>query len=137
MTFVPKRATSVVSLVFVSVPLCMTMSDPSLRVHLTVPKAILKKHTMPKRGRPPGRVSQYDSEIVAYNNDGKSPSKIAELLCREHDLDPLIMNQKSVERRLRTIKVNSLAKLAPVNEDSDLVARDTPKRCKSFCFLFL
>ena len=108
-----------------------TMADSGLRIHLQVPKAIAKKH-LTKRGRPPGRISQYDSEIIAYNNDGKLPTKIAELLCREHDLDPLVMNRKSVERRLRTIKANGLAKLAPVNEDSDMVTCDAPKRCYNF-----
>ena len=113
------------------------MSDPGLRIRLQVPKAIVKKHIAAKRGRPPGRISQYDPEIIAYNNDGKLPTKIAELLCREHDLDPLVMNRKSVERRLRTIKANGLAKLAPVNEDSDLVARDAPKRCETFLLFTL
>jgi hypothetical protein len=55
--------------------------------------------------------------------------RIADLLCHEHDLDPAIMNSQSVERRLRTIKAKGLAKLAPVNEDSDLAACDAPKRC--------
>lgn len=109
------------------------MADPAaLRLHLRVPKPITKKKL--KRGRPPGRIAQYDSDIVDLNNAGHQATKIAELIRREHDLDPMFMNRKSVERRLRTIRANGLAKLAPVNEDSDLVARDTPKRCDTFLF---
>ena len=112
------------------------MADSSLRLRLCVPKAIVKKNLSKRVGQPPGCISQFDSNIVSYSNEGHRPQKIADLLCREHDLDPMIMNRKSVERRLRTIKVNSLAKLAPVNEDSDLVARDAPKRCVlSFFFI--
>lgn len=106
-------------------------SESRIRVRLRVPKAVLK------RGRPPGRIAQYDSEIIKYNNMHYLPMRIADLLCREHDLDPAVMNRKSVERRLRTIKAKGLAKLAPVNEDSDLVARDAPKRCTYFSDLFL
>ena len=42
------------------------------------------------------------------------------------------MNWKSVERRLRTLKANGLAKLSPVNEDSDLVAQHAPNRYETF-----
>ena len=68
------------------------------------------------------------------NNNRILPSRIAELLCRKHDLDPSVMNRKSVERRLQTIKAKGLATLAPVNEDADIVARDAPKRCKLFFY---
>lgn len=103
----------------------MVDPNPALRLKLRVPPVIRKK-----RGRPPGRVAQYDADIVRYNNMRYLPSRIAELLCREHDLDPAIMNRKTVERRLRTIGANQLAKLAPVNEEADLTAQDSAKRCK-------
>ena len=92
---------------------------------------------MRKRGRPPGRISQYDGEIIRYNNQHYLPSRIAELLCQEHGLDPAMMNRKSVERRLRTIKTKGLAQLAPVNEDADLLARDTAKNCKHNFYPFV
>lgn len=111
-------------------------ANSNLRLRLHVPSAISKETLRKKRGRPPGRVAQYDSEIVRYDNLGYLPARIAELLSREHDLDPAIMNRKSVERRLRTIQANSLAKLKPVNEDADLAARDTPKQCKNIFFFF-
>jgi hypothetical protein len=112
------------------------MADSSVHLRLCVPKAIVKKNLAKHVGQPPGRISQFDSKIVSYSNEGCPPQKIADLLCREHDLDPMIMNRKSLERRLRTIKANGLAKLAPVNEDSDLVAHDAPKRCVlSFFFI--
>ena len=105
---------------------CMADPNPKLRVHFRVPKPVAIK----KRGRPVGRVAKYDAEIIRMNNNRMLPSRIAELLCREHDLDPSVMNRKSVERRLRTIRTKSLAVLAPVNEDADIQARDAPKRCK-------
>ncbi len=52
-----------------------------------------------------------------------------------------MMNRRTVERRLLLIiKTKGLAKLVPVNEDADLLARDTAKRCKSvvsFLFTFV
>jgi hypothetical protein len=63
-----------------------------------MPKAIVKKKLSKRGGRPPGCISQFDSEIVSYSNEGLPPQKIADLLCHEHDLDPMIMNQKSVEK---------------------------------------
>lgn len=107
------------------------MAEPGLRLRLRVPKPAIVK----KRGRPVGRVARYDADIIRMSNQRYLPSRIAELLCREHDLDPKVMNRKSVERRLRTIKTKGLATLAPVNEDADLQARDTPKRCKKNFFL--
>ena len=104
----------------------MADPNPKLRVHFHVPKPV----TIKKRGRPVGRVAKYDAEIIRMNNNRMLPSRIAELLCREHDLDPSVMNRKSVERRLWTIRTKSLAVLAPVNEDADIQARDAPKRCK-------
>ena len=105
---------------------CMADPNPKLRVHFHVPKPVAIK----KRGCPVGRVAKYDAEIIRMNNNRMLPSRIAELLCREHDLDPSVMNWKSVERRLQTIRTKSLAVLAPVNEDADIQARDAPKRCK-------
>jgi hypothetical protein len=108
------------------------MADPSLRLRLRVPPPAKKP-----RGRPVGRVAKYDADIIRLNNQRYLPSRIAEMLCREHDLDPAVMNRKSVERRLRTIKTKGLAKLAPLNEDADIVARDAPKKCKKNKFFYL
>ena len=98
----------------------MADPNPSLHVRLHIPKPVGVK----KRGRPAGRVAKYDADIIKMNNQRYLPSRIAELLCHEHDLDPAVMNRKSVERRLRTIKAKGLATLAPVNEDADIQARD-------------
>jgi hypothetical protein len=103
------------------------MADPNLRLRLHLPKPV---GGVKKRGRPAGRVSKYDSEIIRMNNQRFLPSRIADILCREHDLDPAVINRKSVERRLRTIKTKGLATLAPLNEDSDITAVDAPKKCK-------
>ena len=74
-----------------------TMADSGLWIHLQVPKAMVKKHMAAKHVQPPGQISQYDPEIIAYNNNRKLPTKIAKLLCHEHDLDPLVINQKRVK----------------------------------------
>ena len=77
-------------------------SEPVL--HLCLLPLLKPTGGVRKRGHPPGRISQYDGEIIRYNNQHYLPSRIAELLCQEHGLDPAMMNRKSVERRLRTIK---------------------------------
>ena len=111
--------------------LVMALSSSSgLWLQLWLPLPPKPTGEIKKRGHPPGQITQYDSEIISLNNDRKIPSHIAEILCQEHGLDPQMMNRKTVERRLHTIKTKGLAKLAPVNEDADLLARDTAKRCK-------
>ena len=107
--------------------LFMADPNPALRVHFQIPKPVGVK----KRGRPVGRVVKYDADIVRMNNMWYLPSRIAELLCHEHDLDPKVMNRKSVERRLWTIKAKGLAVLVPVNEDADIVAKDAPQKCSN------
>ena len=113
-------------------------SPPSEALHLHLPPPLKPTGGVRKRGCPPGRIAQYDGEIIRYNNQRYLPSQIAELLCQEHGLDPQMMNRKTVERRLRTIKTKGLAALAPVNEDADLLARDTAKNClcSFFCTTF-
>ena len=100
--------------------------------HLQLPLLLKPTGGVRKRGCPPGHITQYDPEIIHYNNLQYLPGQITKLLCQEHGLDSDMMNQKSVERRLWTIKAKGLAKLAPVNEDVDLLARDTAKKCKLF-----
>ena len=112
-------------------------SPPAETLHLHLPPPLKPTGGVRKRGHPPGRIAQYDSEIVHYNNQRYLPSRIAELLCQEHGLDPQMMNRKTVERRLWTIKTKGLAALAPVNEDADLLARDTAKNCLLVCFFVL
>ena len=79
---------------------------------------------------------KYDKELIAYSNEGYLPSEIADALIREHGLDPAKFDRKAVEQRLRLIKTKGLAKLAPVNEDSDLLARDTARRCMVLIFFY-
>ena len=112
-------------------------SPPAETLHLRLPPPLKPTGGVRKRGHPPGRIAQYDSEIVHYNNQRYLPSHIAELLCQEHGLDPQMMNRKTVERRLQTIKTKGLVALAPVNEDADLLARDTAKNCLLVCFFVL
>jgi hypothetical protein len=103
------------------------MANPNLHLCLHLPKPV---GGVKKWGCPAGQVSKYDAEIICMNNQHFLPSRIADILCQEHDLDPAVINQKSVERRLHTIKTKGLATLSPLNEDSDITAVDAPKKCK-------
>ncbi len=97
-------------------------------------KGIIKSGIRKKRFS----LAPYDDDIVKYNNLCYPPSKIAEILCLEHELNPNLMNRKSVESRLRYLQKNSLKTLAPTNATSSLVAVDDPNAiCKSFLFLEL
>jgi hypothetical protein len=78
-------------------------------------------------------LAPYDDDIVKYNNLRYPPSKIAEILTIEHDLDPKVMNRRTVEGRLRYLKKNSLKTLAPTNATSSLKAVDEPT---SICLYF-
>ena len=82
-------------------------------------------------------MSKYDDELVKYNNWRYPPSKIAEILCVEHNLDPSFMNRKSVERRLRYIKKNHLRTLAPTNVNLDAQDLQPPiSKCKIIYKIF-
>lgn len=82
-------------------------------------------------------LAPYDDDIVKYNNLRYPPSKIAEILCLEHELDPKLMNRKSVESRLRYLKKNTLRTLAPTNVMTNLAAVDDPTPlCKCFLIFF-
>ncbi len=68
----------------------------------------------------------YDDELVKSNNLHYPPAKISELLCIQHGLDPMFVNQKAVESQLQNIKKNSLKTLVPTNNIDTLHATDDP-----------
>lgn len=84
-------------------------------------------------------MSRWDSEMVKLNNMGYRPAKIATILRAQEDLTAKVMNSQSVDSRLRYLKQQGLAKLAPVNDISGVMAREPPRLnggCKLVCFLF-
>jgi hypothetical protein len=74
---------------------------------------------------------------VELNKLRKTPTEIADILLRRHDLDPKKMTRAAVDSRLSYLKRNKLATLAPVNSSIDLRAIDLPHTCLIFEFLFL
>ena len=109
-----------------------TASPASESLHLHLLPPLKPTRGVRKRIHPAGCIMQYDGEIVHYNNQQYLPSQIAELLCKEHGLDSNMMNRKTVERRLCTIKKKGIAMVAPVSEDTDLLARDSEKNLSLF-----
>ena len=104
-------------------------ADP-LKVHLHVP---LKKKT----GRP-SDMQPYDKQLLHYASLRKKPDVIAELLQKEHNLDPSFMTGSKVNRQLRYLKQNKLGRLPPTNGDISLLASDSVKpTCKFHIFTFL
>jgi hypothetical protein len=85
-------------------------------------------------------ISKYDQEIVTLARERKTPTEIAEILLKSHDLDPRKMTRQVIDSRLNYLKRNKLATLPPVNSSIDLRAVDLPQTCKffvEFSFLFI
>lgn len=107
-------------------------ASEGLRVRLRVPAVSFKKKT----GRP-SDLQQYDQQLLHYASLRKKPDVIAELLQKEHNLDPSFMTGAKVNRRLRYLKQNKLGRLPPTNGDISLLAHDSVKpTCNFIIYLF-
>ena len=106
-----------------------TRAADGLRLHLRVPAVSMKKKT----GRP-SDLQPYDQQLLHYAKQRKKPDVIADLLQKEHNLDPSFMTGAKVNRRLRYLKQNKLGTLPPTNGDISLLARDSVKPTCNFSF---
>jgi len=99
-------------------------TDNPMKIRLRLPAKNLEAEKNKQRRF---RIGQFDQQIIDLNNRKYLPTKIADLLCCEHDLDPRFLNRKTVERRLRYLKQKGLAKLAPVNIEMPSQATNVPR----------